>query len=154
MKFISAFILFVMAAASALAKYSEDDQFWKKHALVKSGVDNDRVALVAERLSHILPDDREQLESELEYLEQFGEELTLQQSARWCDIYLYLQGESSLNPISRTEQRSLTIDELIDEANQLSELLEQEGYSKAMLNRYQDLSTKLDFFNKRFNQPF
>jgi|GEM_PF-4771883 hypothetical protein len=48
-------------------------------------------------------------------------------------------------------ERDLTIDELIDEANLLSELLQQSGHSKVLLARYRQLCAKLDLLSAKFN---
>ncbi|MDC5840506.1 hypothetical protein OPW33_14345 [Vibrio europaeus] len=152
MKLLIALVLFVLlAGASALAKWNEDERFWKKHALVNPGVDEQRAKLVAKRLSKIPTDERVQLESELEHLEQLGEQLTSQQNARWCDIYLYLQGESSLNPTINDGERALTLDELIDEANFLADLLERQVHSQTILARYRQLSFKIDLLSTKYN---
>lgn len=152
MRFLITLVLLIFfAGVSALAKWNEDERFWKKHVLVNPNVDEQRATLVAKRLSQIPTDEREQLESELDHLDQLGDQLTPKQSARWCDIYLYLQGESSLNPMINDGERDLTIDELIDEANLLSELLQQSGHSKVLLARYRQLSAKLDLLSAKFN---
>lgn len=152
MKLLITLVLFILlVGVSALAKWNEDERIWKKHALVNPEVDEQRARLVAKRLSIIPTEEREQLESDLEHLEQLGEQLTPQQNARWCDIYLYLQGESSLNPTINHGERALTIDELIDEANLLADLLEQQGHSQTLLARYRQLSFKIDLLSTKYN---
>ncbi|MDC5707192.1 hypothetical protein OPW41_20460 [Vibrio europaeus] len=143
------FILIV--GVSALAKWNEDERICKKYALANPDVDEQRARLVAKRLSQIPTDERGQLESELEHLEQLGEQLTPQQNARWCDIYLYLQGESSLNPTNNDGERASTIDELIDEANLLADLLERQVHSQTILARYRQLSFKIDLLSTKYN---
>ncbi|WP_414931172.1 hypothetical protein [Vibrio europaeus] len=143
------FILIV--GVSALAKWNEDERICKKYALANPDVDEQRARLVAKRLSQIPTDERGQLESELEHLEQLGEQLTPQQNARWCNIYLYLQGESSLNPTNNDGERASTIDELIDEANLLADLLERQGHSQTLLARYRQLSFKIDLLSTKYN---
>ncbi|NOH23903.1 hypothetical protein [Vibrio europaeus] len=152
MKLLITCVLFILlVCVSALAKWNEDERICKKHALANPDVDEQRARLVAKRLSQIPTDERGQLESELEHLEQLGEQLTPQQNARWCDIYLYLQGESSLNPTNNDGERASTIDELIDEANLLADLLERQGHSQTLLARYRQLSFKIDLLSTKYN---
>ncbi|MDC5848580.1 hypothetical protein OPW32_05050 [Vibrio europaeus] len=152
MKLLITSVLFILlVGVSALEKWNEDERICKKHALANPDVDEQRARLVAKRLSQIPTDERGQLESELEHLEQLGEQLTPQQNARWCDIYLYLQGESSLNPTNNDGERASTIDELIDEANLLADLLERQAHSQTLLARYRQLSFKIDLLSTKYN---